>query len=198
MSTDAAASQVYELYVLDGSVRLRMFYRDRGVALTDDGIALWVNGQREDWRFDEIHSVTLTTHSFGTTGHVGQCTILFRNGSKRVVMGSNGKGSATPASIEFYRRFVADFHTRLSASDAGKHISFHSGWTDNKHLTLVILVGVLTLMLTPALFVFFATGELKVLSVLAAGGFLVWPLWMMVARNKPQTYVPQSPPDLVA
>lgn len=188
----------YLLFFHDGRPRLRMMHRDEGIELRDDGLAVFKDGVWIAHRYADIISVGLTTYGAFGTSQVGMCTITFRSLEKLVVLSSAASGHADPRREADYRDFVADLHRRLAAAGAGARVSFQSGWDETKHMTMISLVVLLTMIMVPAPLALLFTGELRALAITIAAGFIVWPLWSMIRRNAPAEYTPEMPPDLLA
>lgn len=188
----------YDLFNTDGRFRFTWRLADRGAVLEPDALLLRRAGQWTRLPFDRITTVTLSTGSVGS-GTIGNCAIELSNGGKAIVTNVNERGIADGRRDTEYRRFVVAFHQALVASDALPAIRFRSGFSEARSngLFVVMLVATALFVVLP-LVLPLATGELRMLWALLVGAtVLVFPAWKVFGTNRPGTYNPGAPPDLL-
>ena len=148
--------------------------------------------------YSQIVSVTLSSAVVGRSAPIGQCTLLLEDRRRIVITNGNEQGLADGERDEPYRQFLQDFHSRLVASGEGAAIAFSSGYTPARMNGVVFatIIGTLFFVALPiALLVI--SRDLKALVITATGALFIWPAWRMIEANRPATYHPEAPPDLI-
>lgn len=188
----------YDLFTRESGGGFVWRVRDRGVSLEPDAIVLMRAGQWTRIAFADIASITLSASRVGRM-QLAQCTIALRNGQGTVF--TNGGASGTNDGVHDgpFRLFVDDLHKALRTTGIADNIRFVSGFSAarmNGLIAITIIASVFFVGLPLVLLI--ATGELKALWITLVGLALVIPVWRTVQVNKPGTYSPANPPDMVA
>lgn len=188
----------YDLFSHDGKRRLVWRFKDEGVMVEDGAIAIMRSSRWVRIPFSQIAAVTLSSAVVGRSSTIGQCTILLEDGRRIVVTNGNDQGLADGQRDGPYRLFIRDFHQRLIASGEATAISFNSGYTPARMNGLVFatIIGTLFFVALPiALLVI--SRDIKALVITATGALFIWPAWRMIEANRPSSYHPDAPPDLI-
>lgn len=197
MDTLSPTATSYDLaFVLDGQ---RFYWRNPnvGVTLTDAGRSSSLAWQSEgrDGRalWTDIVSVTMSSATAGKEA-INLCRIAFRDGRSITVTDAGANGLVDEARTPLYRDFVCALHARLSAAPAGT-IAFNAGFSEGRYKAVQVFFVIAALFFVGTPFVLlFIVRDWRVLGILAAGAFLVWPLWKVVENNRPREYDPRHPP----
>jgi hypothetical protein len=199
VNSPAAEDEVrFDLFNSDGHFRLVWRLTDPGVVVEPDALRLRRAGRWTRLPYDRIVSVTLSTGAVGT-GIIGNCTIELVDGTRTIITNMNERGVADGRRDGDYRRFVVTFHQALVECDSLPSIRFRSGFSEARSngLFVVMLLASALFVVLP-LVLLLATGELKMLWALLVGGtVLVFPAWKVFGANRPATYNPGAPPDLL-
>jgi hypothetical protein len=195
---DEAAGR-YEL-MLDSGRRL-VVWRFEGNAITLDeaGLSFALRGidQRRAWT--DVRAVQLTlSHGGRNSGPVGVCEITFRDGLVLRVRSCDRHGFGDDERAQTYYQFLQALHARLAAAGA-KGVHFGGGSTRTRQRVLKGLLVVMALMFIglPA-GAFLWTLDIETLGMTVAGGAFTVPFYMLMRRNEPRSYVPDSlPQDLL-
>lgn len=193
-------SKTYELYfLLDGKT---LYWRNpnRGVTLTDAGLAsaiTWtLDGDMrrpESRRWTDIVEVGLMAATDGRAA-INHCRIVFRDGRSILITDCGDDGRRDDSRTPIYRDFVRALHARLCAAPAGT-IRFIAGTSESRHRTMKVILVIASLFFvgTP-LVLLLILRDWHILGVLAAGACFVWPFWKITDKNRPRTYDPRHPP----
>lgn len=193
----ADTPQTYDLFTTDGVVRFRWALSDEGVRLGPDALEVMREGRWTRTPFTDIASVTLSSATAGRT-ILAQCIIGLQDGGRILISNAAKSGVANGTHDQPFRAFVRDFHRALTASGAATSINFNAGYSESRATGLSIaLILFVTLMVGVPLILLLATRSLAVLGILFAGSLLVWPFLRVLRDNRPRTYAPAAPPDLV-
>jgi hypothetical protein len=198
MSGNPPAEPVhYPLFTTEGPRRLVLRFRDEGVVPEADALAYSQGGATRTVSYGDVTGVRLSTNLAGRSP-IGECRLEFRHGPPISVMSCAASGLGDSGRTEVYRRFVADLHERLVASGAAAHIAFQTGYAGLRRgvlLTALFAAGALFVVLPIILLI--VTREPRTLIVAIAGGVLFYPAWRVARANRPTTYRPEDPPDLL-
>lgn len=191
-------AQRFDLFYRDGPARIVWRLTDNGVDLEPDALVVRRNGRLSRTPFAEIVSVTLNSALIGRNT-IAMCTIQLRNGGRIVVSNANARGLADGTLDRPYREFIVGVHQRLLDSGAARGISFRSGFSTVRIAVLrTALVAGAALFFVLPLVLLVVTGEVKALFLAIAGGLLLYPALKAASANRPATYLPNAPPDMVA
>jgi hypothetical protein len=188
----------YDLFNTDGRKRLVWRFRDEGVMVEDGALAVMRSSRWMRVPYSQITAVNLSAAVVGRSGTIGQCTLVLEDGRRVVITNGNDQGLADGRRDGPYRLFLRDFHQRLVASGEDAAISFNSGYTPSRMNGLVFatIVGTLFFVALPiALLVI--SRDVKALVITATGALFIWPAWRMIETNRPASYHPDAPPDLI-
>jgi len=189
--------QTYDLFTTDGEVRFRWALSDEGVRLEPNALEVMREGRWSRTAFSDIASVTLSSATAGRT-ILAQCIIGLSDGGRILVSNASKSGVANGQHDQPFRAFVRDFHRTLMASGAAAAISFNAGYSEGRATGLSIaLIFFIALMVGVPLILLLITKSLAVLGILFVGSMLVWPFLRVLRDNRPRTYAPAAPPDLV-
>jgi hypothetical protein len=188
----------YDLFSHDGKRRVVWRFKDEGVMVEDGAVAIMRSSRWMRIPYSQIASVTLSSAVVGRSATIGQCTLLLEDGRRIVITNGNEQGLADGQRDGPYRLFLRDFHERLVASGDDAAIAFTSGYTAARlnGLVFATIIGTLFFVALPiALLVI--SRDLKALVITATGALFIWPAWRMIEANRPATYRPDAPPDLI-
>ncbi len=185
----------YDLRVTRGGLRFHM--GDRGVAAGPESLSFVLDGRVCIVPYPNIAEVNLAMFSLSGSD-VAQMRISFRDGSRIVLLNTDAWGNVNAESTQDYYRFKAELHERLIAAGAN-HIRFTTGYSHARHTTLrvmLLLLGGIFLVLPPVLFI--VTRQPQALIAMGGGILLTLPFLRVSNRNRPGTYDPRNPPDMLA
>lgn len=199
MTDLAETAKRFDLYTRDAeAARFVWRFKDSGIAVEPDAIAVMRAGRWSRAPFHAIRSVTLNSAVVGRA-NVAQCIIQLENGNKVVTSNANDRGLPDGSNDRDFRKFVVALHEQLIASGEAKGIEFRSGYSRTRANVLIgaLVAGVALFVVLP-LILLILTGEIKALGLLVTGGLLIWPAMKTAEANRPSTYFPDRPPDLIA
>lgn len=188
----------YDLFSHDGNRKLVWRFKDEGVMVEDGAIAIMRSSRWMRVPFSQIASVTLSANVIGRSATIGQCTLALEDGRRIVVGNGNDQGLADGQRDGPYRLFLRDFHRRLISSGEAAAISFRSGYSQGRMNGLIFaaVLGSAFFVVLP-LVLLAITRDIKALVIMAAGAAFIWPAWRMIDTNRPASYRPEAPPDLI-
>jgi hypothetical protein len=198
--SEAAKDEYFDLFVVPKTGGIVWSYANRGITVKADRVAFEIDGIAHEGRFSDIREIRMsvtTVLAKGSSGTGGVCQMTFADGFVVSAVSNDGRGFPDPERIAPYVNFVSELHHRLSAADKSR-IRFFAGLTEGRHMVLMVAAGFFALMSLIPLFVFFYTGEWKILLTLIACVAFVWPIWKSAEANRPRPYNPDSlPEDLI-
>ena len=188
----------YDLFTLEPGARLVWKNSDRGVSLESTGLELKRGGRWQSLKYADIGTVTLSTARIGASRVIGQCTLTLRTGQRLVITNSNAAGLSDGLRDTLYREFVRDLHRQMVDSGAAERIIFRSGFSTARITVLLIALcaAALLFIALPAILLL-VTHDLRALWVLIGGGALFAPAVHLARSNRPASYDPNRPPDLL-
>ena len=101
MDQAADVTTRYDLFSTDGGTRFVWRYRDEGVGLEADALAMVRAGRWTRVPFADIAQVTLSTAAAGQSRQMGQCTLTLLNGRRIVVTSANASGLADGQKVTY-------------------------------------------------------------------------------------------------
>lgn len=180
--------------------RSGIFWRltDEGVVPGPDELSYPVDGRMGYRRYEDIERINLSVAHIPRSGSLAQCGIVFRNGATLGLSTANAQGLPDPLRRDVYHDFLQDFHQRLIASGAARHIAFTRGGTPTRMLVLLIalIAGTGLFVLLPIVLAIIARSW-EPFQLMLMGALLLWPAWETAQKNEPGTYSPRYPPDLL-
>lgn len=190
-------SRSYDVYFyVAGSSRLVLRNPNHGIVLDDTAMAWTKDGAACRQAYANIAAVHLQTAALGNAVNViDQCKIEFVDGPAVTVSNASSSGLPDKAQTPFYRDFVRDFHTRLTAHGC-LAIRFTAGMAQWRYRMLfgTMIVAALLFIVTP-IGVLLVTGDLHILVPMAMGVSLCWPLTRLMMNNTPRGYTPDRLPE---
>jgi hypothetical protein len=187
----------YPLFSTEGRRAMVLRFRDEGVEPGVEGVSFIRDGATQTLDYDDLRSVRLSTNLAGRSP-VGACRLDFANGPPLTVMSCAASGLGDPSRAEAYRQFIADLHHRIIAAGAAAHVAFNSGYSGTRRgILIAALVAAVALLVVLPLVLLVVTREPRTLIVAIAGMVLFYPAWRVARTNRPTTYRPDDPPDLL-
>jgi len=188
----------YDLFTLEAGARLVWKNSTRGISLEPTGLELKRGGRWHWLAYADISTVNLSTARVGASRVIGQCTLTLRTGQRLVITNTNAAGLSDGLRDTLYREFVRDLHRQLVESGAAELISFRSGFSRARITVLLIALSAAALLsiALPAILLL-VTRDLRALWVLIGGGTLFAPAANLARSNRPASYDPDRPPDLL-
>jgi hypothetical protein len=195
-ATDGSAAQRYAL-MLDTGRRI-VVWRFDGDAIALDatglGFALRDVEHRRGW--SDLRAVQLQLAPGGRHGGpIGVCQLAFRDGLVLRVRSCDRLGLGDAERAQTYDDFVHALHDRLIAAGA-TDVRFGGGsaqWRQTMLKVVLVVMGLLFVALPAGFFLW--TFDLEALGLALAGATLTVPFYMLMRRNEPRTYTPDSVPQ---
>ena len=166
---------------------------NHGITISDARID-WVSDGRPDAaRLDSIVAVHLQTGG-AWQNPLATCRITFRGGRTLLVIGGNSLGTSDAGQASLYRAFAYDLHRRLAAMNS--IASFTAGYTEARY-RVAFFCGLLlaAMFLGIPLVVLFIKPEAQLILLFMTGAAFLWPLWLMLQKNAPRSYLPSHLPN---
>ena len=198
MNALAGSGTRYDLFTHDDTRRIVWRFKDEGVVVEDEALLVMRASRWVRLPFHDIASVTLSANAIGRSAIVGNCTVRLEDGRRIVISNGNEQGMADGRRDGPYRLFLRDFHRKLIESGEDRAIDFRTGYSEGRMNGLIFatVIGTLFFIATP-LVLLLITRDLKTLLICLAGLGFIWPAWRMIEANRPASYHPTSPPDLI-
>ena len=198
--TDAPApqgSRTYDVYfAVPGRWRFYVRNPNHGVAVADAGLSWALDGKPGSADYADIAAIHLQKSALGNAVNtINECRIAFANGEALVVNNASATGLPSDGQIPTYRAFVHDLHRRLAAR-ASAATRFTAGVSVARYRALLVtlIVAGLVLIVTP-LGLTLMTGDWHMLIAMIVGAALLWPVFLLMSKNKPRQYTPDKLPE---
>jgi hypothetical protein len=193
--TTPSAARSYDLYLTAGRPRFRWRNTDRGVTVSDDGLA-WTNERKPDGAsFKNIASIRLQSGG-DWKNPLNSCHITFADGYQLNLSDGSEWGKVDHDRTPVYRDFLRDLHARMVKHGTGA-TKFLRGYADTNFRVVLVAASLLGIIgvAGPIVLLFIVPAKLEVLGILAAGSVMCWPLYTMVRNNAPRPYDPRHLPE---
>jgi hypothetical protein len=198
--TDAPAPQglrIYDVYfAVPGRWRFYVRNPNHGITVADVGISWTLDGTPAAAAYADIAAIHLQKSALGNAVNtINECKIAFTNGAALVVNNASATGLPSDGQTPTYRAFVHDLHRRLAAGGGGP-TRFTAGVSAARYRALLItlIVAGLILIVTP-LGLTAMTGDWHMLIATIVGAALLWPVFLLMSKNKPRQYTADRLPE---
>lgn len=187
----------YPLYLGWGNFIFRL--RDRGIAPGSEGLRFTREGRKLFRPYSDIAEVNLSMSPVYRSAPTAQTSVRFTDGTVMRITNTNSWGTADAGQTQDYYRFKADFHRRLLANSAAARIRFTTGVSSGRsRLQKVVIAIAAAFFIGGPILIFILSREPQALLILVGGAAFVLPFYRAIQRNRPRSYDPASPPDMLA